>query len=617
MENFFRATLRFRERFSEAAWFFSFLLVQSFSAIFFQVLYSVNRFNLFAYILSFATSLSFWYLIYLFSRLFPPLLAKTISSLVGIFLSLLLFISIFVYIEFREFVSVNMLSFVFEDINYFVNYPQTYLFNKRGVTSILVAIFFSWLWLPPSKKPRSLSGILKKAGIFLGVFLSFAFFLTQTRFVANENLLSFDTSLLVALQKISRNDLSTKSLHYSDRQKITPLQAESVAPKTILLVINESWGKRPISFYGYPNNPMPFLDKWIKKERNHFYVFSNFFSNSSATDVSIPSILTGVVPYESNEKLHEMPLLWDWAKSAGYKTVLVSAQRWKTANLAKFAFSESLDLHLTAEDIDAPIINDIGKDDMIVVKHLANYLKEEKGPVFAIYNSNSLHPPFQQKSSQLAEQPKFRTRYENALFILDKTIEQIHRALEESNRFKDSLIIFTGDHGEGILKNPMPRLYSFYDEVMCVPFLIRTPKYWLTKYPGISSNLRQNQFKMAQNIDIAPTIADVFGLNNLPKNNRLIENMLGDSLLDFLRQDRVVISLNTNFVRTWNHEGFGIYWKNRRFVFSDVEKEKFFDIVSDPQQMNDFWHEIPYLDKQKIQSMIANIPQLRRIYEAH
>ena len=73
------------------------------------------------------------------------------------------------------------------------------------------------------------------------------------------------------------------------------------------------------------SSPRSFKPKWT---RNSFVVFHHAFSNSSATDVSMPSILTGVAPFESGHKLHEMPFLWDWGHAAGMRTWALSSFRY-------------------------------------------------------------------------------------------------------------------------------------------------------------------------------------------------------------------------------------------------------------------------------------------------
>lgn len=66
----------------------------------------------------------------------------------------------------------------------------------------------------------------------------------------------------------------------------------------VLLIINESWGKNGVWLYNGQNNCMPNLKKWIESENDNFSIFDHAFSNASATAISVPSILTGVAPWE-------------------------------------------------------------------------------------------------------------------------------------------------------------------------------------------------------------------------------------------------------------------------------------------------------------------------------
>jgi arylsulfatase A-like enzyme len=99
--------------------------------------------------------------------------------------------------------------------------------------------------------------------------------------------------------------------------------------------------------------------------------------------------------------------------------------------------------------------------------------------------------------------------------LIDTSIGQIMKTLEQENLLEETLVIFTSDHGELLgdhglwLKGPF-----FYDGLINVPFIISCP--------GISNNRKSNN--LASHIDLYPTICEAVGLPVPPQ-------VLGTSLI--------------------------------------------------------------------------------------
>jgi glucan phosphoethanolaminetransferase (alkaline phosphatase superfamily) len=547
------------------------------------------------------------------NHVLPHLFQKIFSGIVALFITLLLLVNFYLYKEFGQFVTPQMLQFIFDDPQYFVNYIQTYLLNVVGVFVIGVVVCWWWLWFPKIKPQQRTH---PRRFIFVIVFpLLYLIVLNQLRLYTVEKKIPMDTSLAIAIKEISRKNYSV-SLHPTTRWNVEPIVNEK-NKWNIVVIVNESFGKKPLRCYGYKENPMPFLQHLIEREREHLFVFQSAFSNSGATQVSVPSLFTGVAPYEGSEKLHRMPMLWEWASAAGMKTIFVTSQRYGWVNFHQFLFSPlQPEIHLTAENIFAPIVNDLGQDDLLVVDtlcHLLQNVPKEKS-FLAVYNSNVLHIPFQQTSSTLTVQPNFSTHYENALFLLDKVIEKIFVTLQETHRLENTIVIITSDHGEGNnLLHPIPRLYSYYDEIMSIPFFVCVPERWKEQYPQRMENLRRNETRNICNLDIIPTIVDVLN-DGGESNHQLIQKLKGTSLLQNVDSERIILALNTNDIREWLPEGFGIFFGKKRFVFSDTEGSGYFDVTTDKDQLHNEWKNISDAEKNFIIDIIGENAQLGRIY---
>ena len=215
----------------------------------------------------------------------------------------------------------------------------------------------------------------------------------------------------------------------------------------IVLVINESWGKnKGMPFYGHSVNAMPFLTQWFEEESSHTFIFERAFTTASATDVSVPSIIAGLQPYEKASRYHRLPLVWDFANASGYKSIFVSSQRLQDVDYYKHS---QIDHLVSAHEIDSPIINDKGIDDLVSVEVLNDLIKKEHhNPLFIVWGSNATHGPFQQRSDKLDVNPQFSSKYNNSLFILDSAIAKLVSTLKESGTYDNTLFIFTSDHGD-------------------------------------------------------------------------------------------------------------------------------------------------------------------------
>jgi choline-sulfatase len=88
--------------------------------------------------------------------------------------------------------------------------------------------------------------------------------------------------------------------------------------------------------------------------------------------------------------------------------------------------------------------------------------------------------------------------------MVDAEIGRILDALEDSGRAKDTVVIFTADHGEGSGHHHMVLKNYLYDEAAKVPLFV--------SWPGQTPAGRQDTAHLVSGIDITPTICDYAGV---------------------------------------------------------------------------------------------------------
>jgi glucan phosphoethanolaminetransferase (alkaline phosphatase superfamily) len=598
-------------------WIVTVVILQMFDWIISSFRPSVSSFDAIIYFEGILISILAGYWISLCGLLLPTALQYVFFPLFALFLSLMLVINFFVFQQFGEYLTLQMLTFVWQDPKYFSNYIYTYLFNINIFWFFLLTTLFFFIWHPWKQTEKSRTW--KRTLILLViVVIPILTLLNQVRLYGEGKRIPEVASTILAFKNLYKYVSSPNELYASKHESVCTLPKDSQPDFNIIFVFNESWGKQGLSFYGSSDTAMPFMQHWIDQEKDNFFIFPHAFSNSGATDVSVPSMLTGVGPEEGAQKLHKQPFLWDWAKAVGMKTLFVSSFRYGWGHFDRFFFSPGPEEHITAENIPAPTINDSGIDDLISIDVFCDALKRvPKGKTFlGIFNSNALHYPYQQGSDRLKRQPKFTSAYENGQFILDAAFEKMYSSLVDEGILDRTFFIFTADHCDtDSIKHPMPRIYSYYDEIIEIPFIIRIPPAWEQKHLELVQNLRANLKKNICNLDIVPTIASLIEAHHQEQNASILSSLQGKNLLSPLPPERMIVALNTNDIRQWNHEGFGIVREHTRFICSDVEKITYYDVQTDPSENKNIWDWTSMEQKAIVINAINVRPQLKRIFE--
>jgi len=486
---------------------------------------------------------------------------------------------------FGEYFTGGGVLFVVSEPAYINDYLNTFLTPLSALGALLAVGSFLVLLVPRYQLPGQRWRLTT-------LVLSLAAFLGGVTWLSRDSLqVPPDVAALCSIRQAIR--LGVKRIHLQKVPRAMPSLAGAEAPwaNTILLVVNESWGTSGVAFAGSQRNGMTLLERRVVGD-SAWVAFPHAFTNATATDVSMPSIFTGSRTDESWDRLHAYPFPWDVARKRGFLASYVTSQRLKWLHMDQFLFPHGIDELWSMETLGAPTVNDAGVDDNISVRKLVDLVRRTPldKPLFLVWNSNSLHGPFQEASDFVKTDTIEGGRWYKAQHILDVALDTLLNALQQRGRLQEALVVVTGDHGE--IENPHhrpARIYNYYDEIVRIPFLVHAPRSWDSAHPQAVRNLRANREVNVQNLDIAPMLAQVLGLKTDRKNDSLFVAWKGASLLEPVAPDRTIQVLSANDIHTGNREGFGLVKGNQRFVLSSLEGVKFFDIGKDPQQDTDLW----------------------------
>jgi arylsulfatase A-like enzyme len=178
---------------------------------------------------------------------------------------------------------------------------------------------------------------------------------------------------------------------------------------------------------------------------------------------------------------------------------------------------------------------------------------------------------------------KYRWAYYRMVELADKEIGRILSTLRKEDLEKNTVIIFTSDHGDGLGAHRWAQKNMFYDECSRIPFIISQKG---------TTEVGTSDFLVNNGLDIMPTICDYAGAKAPAKCKGV--SLRGIAEGNKPRKKREYIGCSTRFVqdlredgRPINLEGRMIRTKDFKYYFFDQGKqpEMLIDMKNDPGEM--------------------------------
>lgn len=206
-------------------------------------------------------------------------------------------------------------------------------------------------------------------------------------------------------------------------------------------------------------------------------------------------------------------------------------------------------------------------------------------PVLAAYRQQEECVSFQRDDCIRTVRPA----YQGLIHQLDDHLGRLFDTMETLGRLRDTLVIFTADHGDFLGDHWLGEKELFYDTVQKVPFIVADPR------PAADATRGSVDPRFVEGVDVVPTVLDWLGVNVPP------QRIEGTSLLPLLeggtppwrdfayseldygfRQARVLLGKTPQQARA-----FSIRTERWRYVHWLDEPEQLFDLQADPQEFED------------------------------
>jgi arylsulfatase A-like enzyme len=297
-------------------------------------------------------------------------------------------------------------------------------------------------------------------------------------------------------------------------------------------------------------------------------------SLASSTAISLAVLWEGVGPEEPREVLHTWPVLFDYARAAGYDTAF-----WTSQNM-----------------LDPECDLDMGAPENLLADHVERHIGELKEPFLAVVQLSNMHYPYYvdeagpmpfkpwTTSKAPDENAQFYNYYLNGVHQQDQWIGRIVQRVKTSALGDHTVIVYTSDHGEAFRDhNQMGHTFSVLDEEVHVPAWIDTP-------PGLLSTdeeqaLRDRRTAFTFHPDLTATTLDLIGVWDDPGIAKYKEKMLGESLIRPKKTDRAMPLTNCAGVWSCAFENWGYMRGSKKIEARAWDPEwHCFDVAEDPHE---------------------------------
>ena len=280
---------------------------------------------------------------------------------------------------------------------------------------------------------------------------------------------------------------------------------KSAGPDIFLITIDTLRADH-VHCYGYANGSTPALDSLAKDGIQ----FTKAFTPSPITNTSHASILTGLLPGSHGVTDFAVPLssahptVAELLKARGYRTAaFIGAVILDSKTLAPgfdrgFDFYDNFPEHSSTKSR----WGRLERRGMDVVEHAESWLtKHPAGPHFVWVHLYDPHDPYEPPMPY--SQTYKDHLYDGEIAYADSALAHFIAYLKSSGKYRNSVILAVGDHGEGLGEHHEDTHGIFlYDSTTHVPLIVKLPG---ARGAGISVAAQ------VRTVDIVPTLLELAG----------------------------------------------------------------------------------------------------------
>jgi hypothetical protein len=381
----------------------------------------------------------------------------------------------------------------------------------------------------------------------------------------------------------------------------SPIPVPPVTPhprrqRDVLLVVTESV-RAMSTCVGYDPNCVwtPFTNKVVPNR----IPLRQMRALESTTAVSIAVMWSGVQATATREQFHTEPLIWEYAKAAGFQSGYWTSQNMLFGNSGLWLDGIPADKRLSATQIDPTATMELGCDDGELMQRALPDIASLRSPWIGVVHLSNTHFPYkidpelspfqpQEEATGPGYENEIHNRYQDSIYMQDKAIARFLEDLRKLPNTKNTIVVFVSDHGEQMReKGGVGHTGTVFDVEIRVPFWIDAPPGTLA--PEEEASLRKLENAPLTQLDVLPTMLDLMGLWDEPQIAPFRARMLGQSLLrGGSTADRPLVLTNCTEIFACAFKNWGAM-RGTKKLLSDQGHNSWmcFDFANDPDELHD------------------------------
>jgi arylsulfatase A-like enzyme len=401
--------------------------------------------------------------------------------------------------------------------------------------------------------------------------------------------------------------LEPRPLSETDDARAVPLR-KSLAGANVLFVILDAGRARSFGAYGYPRETTPEIDKLAADG----VVFEHVYTPAVYTLGAMSSVWTSQYPDRHHSEVSFSARL---PKDRLTLAELLSAQGVHTGGFVANAVAGSLFGFDRGFTDFQEVFRTLGSSGDVFRKVVPGWLRQNRDRRFFAYvHFREPHfpydpePPFDTRFGPDGPIPKAVRRdsrffqdvnqgrrpfseeerehlvrlYDGNLAFADQEVGALVRSLADEGLLEKTVVIVAADHGEELLEHGwIGHNVQVYEPTVRVPLVIRFPK-------GAGQSGKRVA-ALTDLLDVAPTIADIFGVRGKGGSEREFQ---GRSLLPVLLGAPGKPAVLSRSV--WDRPRYALRDERFKYLYDTrTGEERLFDLTADPGEARDVAEEVP------------------------
>ncbi|HRX83709.1 MAG TPA: tetratricopeptide repeat protein [Phycisphaerae bacterium] len=374
-------------------------------------------------------------------------------------------------------------------------------------------------------------------------------------------------------------------------------------PLNVLLISSDTTRADHLGCYGHPRVRTPHVDRLAREGAT----FTQCISAAPLTLVSHSSMMTGLYPPVHGVRdngSYRLPgncrTLAEVLRDSGYATAAeVAAMVLNREFGLNQGFEQYHDTYTPRRVENVPDLVKYRVAEEISLGVIDLLHEHGNEPFFIFAHFFDAHQPYQPPEPFVNQ---YKEPYEAEIAYMDAGVGRILDTLDETGLSANTLVIFTGDHGESLWQHGEETHGAFiYDATLHVPLIMRCPQV-IPAGKQIAAQVRL--------IDIAPTVLDYL-------DNDAMADIQGVSLRPLIAGDAADLDLTAYSESFYPVSAFGLSQlrslRTSNWKYILAPKPELYDLRADPQEMHNVIATEPARAdemREQLRSLLAEAPPL-------